>query len=93
MNPDGQSCKDDICDKSSKYTKNHDVSKVLEESLPSHIVARGEDNGRDAEVEENVVVENDILLNHIIAGAPGYKTYQEANTCDIARLMPKGHIS
>ena len=64
--PDGKNSEDDIGDNSAQNAEDHNIGEVLEEALATHVVRRCEHDGRDAEVEEDVVVEDDVLLDHVV---------------------------
>ena len=66
MDPPSQSCEENIGDKRPKDTKNHDISKVLEEPFAAHIVAWSKNDRWNAEVEQDIVIENNILLDGVI---------------------------
>ena len=78
VDPEGEASKNDVSHERAEDAKDHDVLKVLEEPLTAHVVARSEYNRRDAEIEQNVVVEDDVLLNHVIAAHEGAQTDEEA---------------
>ena len=92
MDPNCEACEDDIGHQSAQDSEDHDVGDVLEEPLAAHVVSAGEDDGRNAEVEEDVVVEDNILLDHVVRAAVGGQTDQEADEGDVARLVAERHI-
>ena len=51
MDPDREDREDDVGHECAKNAEDHDIREVLEEPLPSHIVARGKYDRWDAEVE------------------------------------------
>ena len=93
MNPDCEATENEICHKCSKDAKNHDVCEVLEESLSSHVVSWGEYNRRNAEVEQNIVIEDYVLLDHVVVWEPGTQTDEEADEGYVTGLVTKSYIS
>ena len=78
MDPVRQRGKDAVRDQCAKDTKNHDVGDVLEESLATHVIARGKHNWWDAEIKEHVVVEDDVFLDDITVALKSSETNQES---------------
>ena len=92
MDPVRETSEEKVGDKRSTHSKYHDVGKVLEESLASHVVSRGEHDRRDAEVEKNIVVENDVFLDGVVVTLEGSQTYYESNSRDVAGFVAERSI-
>ena len=93
MDPDSQTGEEDIGDDCAKDTEDHDVREVLEESLSAHVVAWSEDNRRNTEVEEHIVVEDDVLLDHVVVRAVSCQTDQESDERDVTRFVTESNVT
>ena len=93
MDPPCQRSEEEIRNKCAKDSKDHDVLNILEESLTAHVVAGCEHNRGNAEVEKDIVIENNVLLDRVVVALEGSKTDKEANSRYIAGLMSKRRAS
>ena len=77
MDPQSDCYEDNVGHQGTENSKNHDICEVLEEPLAAHVVTWGEYDRWDAEIKQDVVVEDYVLLDHIVVRAVGSQTYQE----------------
>lgn len=93
MDPVGKGCEDNVGDQGAQDSKDHNVREVLEEPLAAHVVSGSKDDRRDAEVKEHVVIEDYVLLDHIVVRQEGTTTNKETQASDITGLMPEMNSS
>ena len=55
-----QSSENKECQDSTENPENKNVSDVFEEPAPSHVEARGEDNGREADIEKDISIKEQL---------------------------------